>query len=138
MNIFPIERTQDDDLTGVNTITKRGLHHLSGHRIVSMQEGVHMVDDQELVICSDCFTYVSITQGQVLRDDTVHDKKRDIITIYRNRQKNTDIFLWSNSFTGSLSVTHSNHQTAAIVMTTMVMKEMLLQTMNIEFWFPRE
>lgn len=87
MNIFPIERTQDDDLTGVNTITKRGLHHLSGHRIVSMQEGVHMVDDQELVICSDCFTYVSITQGQVLRDDTVHDKKRDIITIYRNRQK---------------------------------------------------
>ena len=65
MNIFPIERAQDDDLNGVNTITKRGLHHLSGHRIVSMQEGVHMVDDQELVICSDCFTYVSITQGQV-------------------------------------------------------------------------
>jgi hypothetical protein len=32
-------------------------------------------------------TYVSITQGQVLRDDTVHDKKRDIITVYRNRPK---------------------------------------------------
>jgi hypothetical protein len=51
MNIFPIERTQDDDMTGVNTITKKALHHFSGHRIISMQEGVHMVDDQELVIC---------------------------------------------------------------------------------------
>ena len=46
-----------------------------------------MVDDQELVIRSDSMTYVSITQGQVLRDDTVHDKKRDIITVYRNRPK---------------------------------------------------
>jgi len=87
MNIFPIERTQDDDMTGVNTITKKALHHFSGHRVISMQEGVHMVDDQELVICSDSMTYVSITQGQVLRDDTVHDKKRDIITVYRNRPK---------------------------------------------------
>jgi len=84
MNIFPIERTQDDDMTGVNTITKKALHHFSGHRVISMQEGVHMVDDQELVICSDSMTYVSITQGQVLRDDTVHDKKQDIITVYRN------------------------------------------------------
>ena len=74
MNIFPIERTQDDDMTGVNTITKKALHHFSGHRVISMQEGVHMVDDQELVICSDSMTYVSITQGQVLRDDTVQRK----------------------------------------------------------------
>jgi len=62
MNIFPIERTQDDDMTGVNTITKKALHHFSGHRVISMQEGVHMVDDQELVICSDSMTYVSIKQ----------------------------------------------------------------------------
>lgn len=114
MNIFPIERTQDDDMTGVNTITKKALHHFSGHRVISMQEGVHMVDDQELVICSDSMTYVSITQGQVLRDDTVHDKKRDIITVYRNRQKNIEIFLWNNSFTGSLLVPHSRNQTAVI------------------------
>jgi hypothetical protein len=87
MNIFPNDRTQDDDMSGVNTITKKALHHFSGHRVISIQEGVHMVDDQELVICSDCMTYVSITQGQVLCDDTVHDKKRDIITVYRNRQK---------------------------------------------------
>ena len=87
MNIFSIKRTKDDDMTGVNTITKKALHHLTGHRVVSMQEGVHMVDDQELVICPDSMTYVSITQGQVLRDDTESDKKRDIITVYRNRTK---------------------------------------------------
>ena len=34
-----------------------------------MQDAVHMVDEQELVICSDIMTYVSITQGQVLRDE---------------------------------------------------------------------
>ncbi len=87
MNIFSIKRTKDDDMTGVNTITKKALHHLTGHHVVSMQEGVHMVDDQELVICSDSMTYVSITQDQVLQDDTESDKKQDIITVYRNRTK---------------------------------------------------
>ena len=111
MNIFPNDRTQDDDMSGVNTITKKALHHFSGHHVISIQEGVHMVDDQELVICSDCMTYVSITQGQVLCDDTVHDKKRDIITVYRNRQKNIEIFLWNNTFTGSLLHQHSRNQT---------------------------
>ncbi len=46
-----------------------------------------MVDKQELVICSDSMTYVSITQGQVLRDEQETDKKRVIITVYRNRPK---------------------------------------------------
>jgi hypothetical protein len=136
MNIFSIKRTKDDDMTGVNTITKKALHHLTGHRVVSMQEGVHMVDDQELVICSDSMTYVSITQGQVLRDDTESDKKQDIITVYRNRTKNTEIFLLSNSFTESLLIPHSKNQTAVIQM--IMMEEMLLQTVNIEYWFPRE
>ena len=72
MNIFPIERTQDDDMTGVNTITKKALHHFSGHRVISMQEGVHMVDDQELVICSDSMTYVSIKQI-MSRNNTGHE-----------------------------------------------------------------
>jgi hypothetical protein len=94
MNIFSIKRTKDDDMTGVNTITKKALHHLIGHCVVSMQEGVHMVDDQELVICSDSMTYVSITQGQVLQDNTESDKKQDIITVYRNRTKKyRDLFL---------------------------------------------
>jgi hypothetical protein len=61
-----LNRTQDDDMTGVKTITKEALHHLAGHRLVSMQEAVHMIDEQELVICTDRMTYVSITQGQVL------------------------------------------------------------------------
>jgi hypothetical protein len=40
-----------------------------------MQEAVHMVDEQALVICSDSMTYVSMTQGQVLRDEQETDKK---------------------------------------------------------------
>ena len=34
-----------------------------------MQEAVHMVDKQELAICSESVTYISITQGQVLQDE---------------------------------------------------------------------
>jgi hypothetical protein len=60
---------------------------LTGHRLVSMQEAVHMVDNQELVICSDSITYVSLSQGQALRDETDKQQKRDLITIYRNRQR---------------------------------------------------
>ncbi len=40
MNIFSVKRTKDDDMTGVNTITKIALHHLTGHHVVSMKEGV--------------------------------------------------------------------------------------------------
>jgi hypothetical protein len=47
-----------------------------------MQEAVHMVDEQELVICSESMTYVSITQGQFLQDEPETDKKQDIITVY--------------------------------------------------------
>ena len=74
-------------MTGVKTITKKALHHLAGHRLVNIQEAVHMVDDQLLVICSDRMTYVTINQGQVLRDDLETDKRKDIITVYRNRSK---------------------------------------------------
>ncbi len=51
-------------MTGVKTITKKALHHLAGHQLVSIQEAVHMVDDQELVICSNSMTYVNISQGK--------------------------------------------------------------------------
>jgi hypothetical protein len=74
-------------MTWVKTITKKALHHLAGHPLVSMQEAVHMVDEQELVIRSDSMTYVSITQGQVLRDEHETDKKQDIITVYQYRPK---------------------------------------------------
>jgi hypothetical protein len=74
-------------MTGVNTITKKALHYLAGHRLVSIEEAVHMVDDQPLVICSNRMMYVTISQGQVLRDDLETDKRKDIITVYQNHQK---------------------------------------------------
>ncbi len=81
-------------MTGVKTITKKALDHLAGHQLVSMQEAVHMVDEQELVICSDRMTYVSITQGQVLQGEQETDKKQDIITVYWNHSKKyKDLFL---------------------------------------------
>ncbi len=67
--------------------TKKALHHLAGHQLVSIQEAVHNVDDQLLVICSDSITYVTINQRQVLWDDLETDKRKDIITVYWHRQK---------------------------------------------------
>ena len=94
-----------------------------------------MVDDQELVICPDSMTYVSITQGQVLRD-TESDKKRDIITVYQNRTKKyRDLSLEQFFYRVFINTTLKN-QTAVIQMT--MMEEMLLQTVNIEYWFSRE
>jgi hypothetical protein len=122
-------------MTGVKTITKKALHHLAGHQLGSMQEAVHMVDEQKLVICSESMTYVSITQGQVLQDELEIDKKQDIITVYQNHQKNTKIFLWSNSFTMSLSTPHLRNQRMVTQMT--IMKGMPSQVMNIVSWFPR-
>ncbi len=60
---------------------------LCGQRQVSMQEAVHMVDNQELVICSDKITYVSLAQGQTLQDENDKSASKDLITIYRNRDK---------------------------------------------------
>jgi hypothetical protein len=100
-----------------------------------MQEAVHIGDKQELVICSESMTYASITQGQVLQDELEIDKKQDIITVYQNRQKNTKISLWSNSFTLSLSTPHSRKQRMVTQMT--MMKGMLSQVINIVSWFPR-
>jgi hypothetical protein len=98
-------------MTGAKTITMKALHHLSGHQLVSMQEAVHMVDEQELLICSDSMTYVSITQGQVLRDEQDTDKKNEILSRYiENVKKNTKISLWNNTFTASLSTPHSGNQ----------------------------
>lgn len=69
---------------GVRKITQKALHGLSGARQVSMQEAVHLVDDQDLVICSDTFTTLSLRQGALMtgKDD---DKAVDIVSMYRNR-----------------------------------------------------
>ena len=82
-----MNRTQDDNLSGVKTITKQALHHLAGQRLVSIQEAVHMVDNQELVISSDKMTYLSLAQGQALHDERDTHAKKDLITIYRNRHQ---------------------------------------------------
>ena len=66
---------QDDNLPGLWTITKKALHMLSGQRKVSMQEAVHMVDNQELMISSDRITYVSLAQGQALQSKTDKSQK---------------------------------------------------------------
>ncbi len=45
-----------------------------------------MVDNQQLVICSDRITYVSLAQGQALRSETdSKSQKEDLISVYRNR-----------------------------------------------------
>jgi hypothetical protein len=46
-----------------------------------------MVDNQELVISSNKMTYLSLAQGQVLRDECDTLAKKDLITIYQNRQQ---------------------------------------------------
>ncbi len=122
-------------MTGEKTITKQALHHLAGHRLVRIQEAVHMVDDQELVICSDSMTYVNISQGQVLRDDLESDKRKDIITVYQNRQKNTTTYLWNNSFIVCLA--KKSLQTPRKMSQTKMLTGMLSQTTSIVSWFLR-
>ena len=61
---------------------------MSAQRTVSIQEAVHMVDNQDLVICSEKFTYLSLRQGAVLTSEKDGQKRKDITTMYRNRSKN--------------------------------------------------
>ena len=60
---------------------------LNGQRQVPIQEAVHILDNQELVICSDRITYVSLAQGQALWSETDRSKQKDLITVYRNQNK---------------------------------------------------
>ncbi len=74
-------------MSGVKTITKQVLHHLAGQCLVSIQEAVHMVNNQELVISSDKMIYLSLAQGQALRDESNMHAKTDFITVYQNRHQ---------------------------------------------------
>ena len=49
---------------------------LNGQRQVPIQEAVHMVDNQELVIFSYIITYVSLAQGQALRSELIGLNRR--------------------------------------------------------------
>ncbi len=86
MPLHKANRTQDKNMSGVNTI-KQALHHLAGQSLVSIQEAVYMVDNQELVISSNKMTYLSLAQRQALRDECDTHAKKDSITIYQNRQQ---------------------------------------------------
>ncbi len=46
-----------------------------------------MLDNQELVICSDMITYVSLAQGQAVRSENNKSKQKDLITVYRNQKE---------------------------------------------------
>jgi hypothetical protein len=69
-------------MNGVKTIAKQALHRLAGQHLVSIQEAVHMDDNQELVISSNKMTYLSLAQGQALHDECNQHTKKDLITMY--------------------------------------------------------
>jgi len=52
-----------------------------------MQEAVHILDNQELVICSDRITYISLAQGHTLQSETDRSKQKDLIAVYRNQKE---------------------------------------------------
>ena len=67
---------------------------MSAQRTVTIQEAVHMVDNQDLVICSKTFTYLSLRQGAVLTSEKDGQKRKDIVTMYQNCSRNlADILL---------------------------------------------
>ena len=66
---------------GTRYITQKALHGMSAQRTVSIQEAVHMVDNQDLVIWSEQFTYLSLRQGAVLTSEKDGKKRKDIFTI---------------------------------------------------------
>ena len=65
-------------------ITQKALHGMSAQRTVSIQEAVHLVDNQDLVICSEIFTSLSLRQGARMTGDDDKPSK-DIVSMYRNR-----------------------------------------------------
>ena len=60
---------------------------MSAQRTVSIQEAVHMVDNQDSVMCSEKFTCLSLRQGAMLASDKDTKKKKDIVTMHRNHSK---------------------------------------------------
>ena len=63
---------------GTRYITQKALTGMSAQRTASIQEAVHMVDNQDLVICSETFTYLSLRQSAVLTSEKDGQKRKDI------------------------------------------------------------
>jgi len=79
--------THAGNMGGVRSITQKVLHGMSAQRTVSIQEAVHMIDNQDLVICSEKFTCLSLRQGVMLQSEKDTKDRKDIVTKYRNRIK---------------------------------------------------
>jgi hypothetical protein len=69
-----------------------------------MQEAVHMVDKQELAICSESVTYISITQGQVLQDE-LEMVKNKILSLCIKTVKKKDLSLEQFFYRGFVHTT---------------------------------
>ena len=82
---------------GVRHVTQKVLNSLSGQRQVSVQEAVHLMDNLDLVICSDIFTTLSLRQGAMM---TGKDDKRakDIVSMYRNRSRSLHLMSMDEFF----------------------------------------
>ena len=80
-------RTNDGNLGGVRPITQRALNGMSGMRQVSIQEAVHMVDNQKLVICSETITHLSLAQGAMLKSEKDANSTDILVRMYRNRSE---------------------------------------------------
>ena len=83
---------------GVRYITQKALHIMSAQRTVSIREAVHMVDNQDLVICSEKFTYLSLRQGAMLSSEK-GKRKKDIVTMYQNRSRDLADLQWMTTST---------------------------------------
>ena len=75
---------------GVRYITQKALHGMSAWSTVSIQEALYMVDNQDLVIFFEKFTYLSLHQSAMLSSKKESEKKKDIVTMYRNCSKSLE------------------------------------------------
>ncbi len=80
---------------------------LSCQQQVGMQEAVQMVDNQQLMVCSDRITYVRVAQGQALQSETAKSQKKDLITVYRNRNEKHNHLLLEHYFYRFSLIQHS-------------------------------
>ena len=85
-----VPSTHAGNMGGVRLITQKALHGMSAQWTVSIQEAVHMVHNQDLVICSKKLTYLSLRQGAMLHNEKETKDKKDIVTMYCNRSEKLD------------------------------------------------
>ena len=69
---------------------------MSAQRTVSIQEAVHMVDSQDLVICSEKFTYLSLRQGAVLTSEKMDRKGKMLSPCIETVARTLPISHWTS------------------------------------------